>query len=165
MDRAQGFPFGAGLCLGNRNGRSRQAYIVAFIANDSKIGFGFVQHWTILVALRLILGILEAGFFPGCVFLISTWYSRYDTQKRYAVFYLMGTIASGLGGVLAYGLQQMVSRNAAFLERCPVLTHSTAWLCRHRGLEMDIHHRGCGHLPDRRRRLRFRCRLSGPRHQ
>ncbi|KAG9252424.1 major facilitator superfamily domain-containing protein [Emericellopsis atlantica] len=71
------------------------------------IGFGFINHWYSLVALRLVLGLFEAGFFPGCVYLISTWYSRYDTQKRYAVFYLMGTIASGLGGVLAYGLQQM----------------------------------------------------------
>ncbi|KAH7140929.1 retrograde regulation protein 2 [Dactylonectria macrodidyma] len=71
------------------------------------IGFGFLQHWSALVALRLILGTFEAGFFPGCVYLISTWYSRYDMQKHYAIFYLMGTIASGLGGVLAYGLQQM----------------------------------------------------------
>lgn len=74
-----------------------------------KISFGFVQHWLVMVALRLVLGTFEAGFFPGCVYLISTWYSRYDMQKRYAIFYLMGTIASGLGGVLAYGLQQMVS--------------------------------------------------------
>ncbi|KAL5583873.1 hypothetical protein FOVSG1_015224 [Fusarium oxysporum f. sp. vasinfectum] len=71
------------------------------------IGFGFAQHWTVLVALRLLLGLFEAGFFPGCVYLISTWYSRFDMQKRYALFYLMGTLASGLGGILAFGLQQM----------------------------------------------------------
>lgn len=29
-----------------------------------------------MVALRLILGILEAGFSPGCVYLLSTWYAR-----------------------------------------------------------------------------------------
>jgi sugar phosphate permease len=40
------------------------------------IGFGFSQKWTTLVALRLILGILEAGYFPGCVYLLSTWYTR-----------------------------------------------------------------------------------------
>lgn len=40
------------------------------------IGFGFSQEWTTLVALRLILGILEAGYFPGCVYLLSTWYTR-----------------------------------------------------------------------------------------
>lgn len=40
------------------------------------IGFGFSKEWTTLVALRLILGILEAGYFPGCVYLLSTWYTR-----------------------------------------------------------------------------------------
>ena len=40
------------------------------------IGFGFAKNWTTLVALRLVLGILEAGYFPGCVYLLSTWYTR-----------------------------------------------------------------------------------------
>lgn len=31
------------------------------------IGFGFVKNWTALVALRVVLGILEAGYFPGCL--------------------------------------------------------------------------------------------------
>lgn len=30
-------------------------------------------------------------------------------QKRYAFFYLIGTLCNGLSGVLAYGLQQMAS--------------------------------------------------------
>jgi hypothetical protein len=29
---------------------------------------GFVKEWTDLVALRLILGVFEAGFFPGTFF-------------------------------------------------------------------------------------------------
>ena len=33
-------------------------------------------------------------------------------QKRYAFFYLIGTLCNGLSGVLAYGLQQMVSPNS-----------------------------------------------------
>ena len=39
-------------------------------------GFGFVKVWTQLLGLRLLLGLFEAGFFPGCVYLLSTWYSR-----------------------------------------------------------------------------------------
>lgn len=31
-------------------------------------GFGFVQHWAVLIALRMILGALEAGTFPGAVY-------------------------------------------------------------------------------------------------
>lgn len=43
----------------------------------------------------------------GCVYLISTWYIRYDTGKRYGVFYLIGSLASALSGILAYGLSRM----------------------------------------------------------
>lgn len=40
------------------------------------IGFGFAKHWTVLVGLRLVLGILEAGFFGGGVYLLQTWFTR-----------------------------------------------------------------------------------------
>ncbi|KAK5239549.1 hypothetical protein LTR40_014431, partial [Exophiala xenobiotica] len=43
----------------------------------------------------------------SCVYLISTWYSRYDLQKRYSIFYLIGCLASACSGILAYGLMQM----------------------------------------------------------
>lgn len=60
-----------------------------------------------MVGLRVILGVLEAGFFPGCAYLLSTWYPRYELQKRNAVFYLIGSMASAFAGILAYGLMQM----------------------------------------------------------
>merc|ERR1712029_1209958 len=44
------------------------------------VGFSFVTKWWELVPLRLVLGLFEAGYFPGVVYLISTWYSRYDKQ-------------------------------------------------------------------------------------
>lgn len=40
------------------------------------IGMGFVQNWQQMAGLRVILGVLEAGFFPSCVYLLSTWYPR-----------------------------------------------------------------------------------------
>lgn len=40
------------------------------------IGMGLVRKWEQLAALRVILGLLEAGFFPSCVYLMSTWYTR-----------------------------------------------------------------------------------------
>jgi len=38
--------------------------------------FGFVKSWTDMIPLRILLGIFEAGFFPSCAFLLSTWYPR-----------------------------------------------------------------------------------------
>ncbi|KAK8046181.1 phthalate transporter [Apiospora saccharicola] len=49
----------------------------------------------------------EAGFFPGAVYLLSTWYTRFDMQKRYTLFYGIGCVAGALGGILAYGLSHM----------------------------------------------------------
>ena len=71
------------------------------------IGFGLVHLWTDLVILRVILGIFEAGLFPGAVYLLSTWYKRHEVAVRNSIFYLIGIVASGFGGILAYGLQQM----------------------------------------------------------
>lgn len=90
------------------------------------LGMGFVDHWASLIGLRLVLGIFEvrnrapnlslifltmsrlkAGFFPGVVYLLSTWYTRYEVGKRYAAFYLIGCVASAFGGILAFGLMQM----------------------------------------------------------
>ncbi|KAJ6080201.1 hypothetical protein N7467_009954 [Penicillium canescens] len=71
------------------------------------ISFGFVPNWQTMAGLRIILGALEAGMYPGSVYLLSTWYPRYELQKRNATFYLIGSMASGFGGILAYGLMQM----------------------------------------------------------
>ncbi|KAJ6044904.1 hypothetical protein N7499_007408 [Penicillium canescens] len=71
------------------------------------ISFGFVPNWQTMAGLRIILGALEAGMYPGSVYLLSTWYPRYELQKRNATFYLIGSTASGFGGILAYGLMQM----------------------------------------------------------
>ncbi|KAG8418732.1 hypothetical protein J3459_012099 [Metarhizium acridum] len=51
--------------------------------------------------------VFEAGYFPGAVYLLSTWYTRFDMQKRYTVFYGVGCVAGALGGILAFGLSQM----------------------------------------------------------
>jgi MFS family permease len=107
--------------------------------------FGFLQTWTQMVALRLVLGIFEAGFFPGwfvysallcsasfrlvsshlsvmcyccyccccccwpkltlallsSAYLLSCWYPRYELQKRYAVFYLIGSLSSAFSGIMS----------------------------------------------------------------
>lgn len=60
-----------------------------------------------MAVLRTLLGALEAGFYPGSVYLLSTWYPRYDLQKRNAAFFLIGNSSVAFGGILAYGLMQM----------------------------------------------------------
>ncbi|KAF1849622.1 MFS general substrate transporter [Cucurbitaria berberidis CBS 394.84] len=71
------------------------------------IGMGFVTHWTQALGCRIILGVLEAGYYPGCVFLLSCWYVRFEVQKRFSAFYLLALLASGFSNILAWGLSEM----------------------------------------------------------
>ena len=59
------------------------------------IGMGFSPNWQILSVTRALLGVFEAGFFPGCVYLISCWYKRYEVQTRLAFFYMASVFTSG----------------------------------------------------------------------
>ena len=93
-------------------------YIVGLLLDANpfaRSGMAFAKSWESLVVCRALLGIAEAGFFPGCsckiiicspafvvsislitrspaTVLISTWYTRYETQKRLAVFYLTSKV-------------------------------------------------------------------------
>ncbi|EFR01062.1 hypothetical protein MGYG_04065 [Nannizzia gypsea CBS 118893] len=81
--------------------------VIVFTWGIILIGFGFVKDWQQMAGLRALLGFLEAGFFPGTVYLLSTWYCRHEVQKRYSVFYIIGAVAGSLSGILAFGLSQM----------------------------------------------------------
>lgn len=71
------------------------------------IGMGFTTTWTQALGCRVILGVLEAGYYPGCVFLLSCWYVRFEVQKRFSGFYLLALLASGFSNILAWGLSEM----------------------------------------------------------
>lgn len=50
--------------------------IIIFLWGLVMIGMGFAPNFEAMAALRFVLGILEAGFFPSVVYLMSTWYTR-----------------------------------------------------------------------------------------
>ncbi|UKZ83898.1 hypothetical protein TrVFT333_011713 [Trichoderma virens FT-333] len=84
--------------------------VITLLWGAVMIGMGFVKNFEQLAAMRVILGVLEAGFFPSCVYLLSTWYTRYEVGRRYSMFYLLGCVASAFAGILAYGLMQLNGR-------------------------------------------------------
>ena len=51
------------------------------------IGMGFVKNYGQLTGMRALLGILEAGFFPSCVYLLSTWYTRCEYARLRVEWY------------------------------------------------------------------------------
>ncbi|KAJ5958215.1 uncharacterized protein N7479_005365 [Penicillium vulpinum] len=71
------------------------------------LGSGFIQQWYELVIVRILLGCFEAGLFPGCAYLLSCWYPRYELNTRNAVFFIIGTTIAAFGGILSFGLAEM----------------------------------------------------------
>lgn len=71
------------------------------------IGQGLVTNQAGLVAMRLLLGLFEAGFFPGAVYLISMFYKRYELQWRLNLFFCGAILAGGFSGLLAYALAKL----------------------------------------------------------
>ncbi|KAH8591992.1 major facilitator superfamily domain-containing protein [Bisporella sp. PMI_857] len=57
-----------------------------------------------LLACRMLLGVVEAPFFPGAVMLMSSWYTRAELAYRIAWFYAGSSIANMFGGLLAAGV-------------------------------------------------------------
>ncbi|KAL2802942.1 MFS general substrate transporter [Aspergillus granulosus] len=80
---------------------------VCFTWGAVMLSAGFVKKWTEMLGIRVIIGALEAGFFPASVYLIATWYTRFEMQKRFAIFYLLGCVASATTGILSYGITFM----------------------------------------------------------
>lgn len=62
---------------------------------------GFVQNYGGLVTVRFLMGIAEAGVYPGCFYLISMWYQRREAQKRFSFFFIGASVAGAFGGLLA----------------------------------------------------------------
>ncbi|KAK1980079.1 major facilitator superfamily transporter [Colletotrichum cereale] len=54
-----------------------------------------------LLGFRFVLGCIEAGFFPGVLYLLSCWYTRAELGKRFAIFYTAAVLSGAFGGLLA----------------------------------------------------------------
>lgn len=60
-----------------------------------------VQTYNQLVALRIIVGVFEAGFAPGILLIISSWYKKNEQSKRFAVYISAAVLSGAFGGILA----------------------------------------------------------------
>lgn len=60
-----------------------------------------VQTYGQLVALRVIVGIFEAGFAPGIILILSSWYKKNEQSKRFAAFISAAVLSGAFGGILA----------------------------------------------------------------
>lgn len=68
---------------------------------------GVVKTQGQLVACRFLLGIFEAGFVPGCTYLISMYYKRHELQWRFNLFFSASILSGAFSGLLAYAIANM----------------------------------------------------------
>ncbi|EEP78760.1 hypothetical protein UREG_03606 [Uncinocarpus reesii 1704] len=87
-----------------------------------------------LFALRWLLGMAEAAFFPLVIYYLTTFYRRGELARRLAVFYAASNIANAFSGLLAFGVFQINGgalkqwRYLFLLEgACTVLFAAFAW--------------------------------------
>ncbi|OJJ60513.1 hypothetical protein ASPSYDRAFT_146706 [Aspergillus sydowii CBS 593.65] len=57
-----------------------------------------------IVACRFFLGFAEAAYFPGCLYLLSCWYTRKEMVKRTALLYSGSIISGAFSGLIAAGV-------------------------------------------------------------
>jgi len=65
---------------------------------------GFVQNYHGLIVCRVLLGFAEAPMLPACYYLLGSWYTRAEAQKRYSFFFSSTSLAGAFGGLIAYGM-------------------------------------------------------------
>lgn len=70
----------------------------------------FVRNRGGFIATRLLLGFAEAGYIPGAVYTLSTWYTKSELAKRVAIFFFGMFGGNACSPLLASGILQLNGR-------------------------------------------------------
>ena len=71
------------------------------------IGLGGTQSYASVTVVRFLLGVFEAGLFPGLVYYLTFWYRTEERSLRVAIILASATLAGAFGGAIAYGVGHM----------------------------------------------------------
>jgi len=61
----------------------------------------FVPNGTVLIALRFLLGVAEAGFFPGIILYLTYWFPEKERARIVALFMVAVPISTALGATFS----------------------------------------------------------------
>lgn len=62
---------------------------------------GAVKSYGALLGVRFVIGLLEAGFAPGIMLILSSWYKKDEQAKRFTIFYSAAVLSGAFGGIIA----------------------------------------------------------------
>ncbi|KAF1961256.1 MFS general substrate transporter [Byssothecium circinans] len=86
---------------------SRWIAFLMFSWGACTIGLGGATNYATVTAVRFLLGMFEAGLFPGLVFYLTFWYGTKERSMRVAIILASATLAGAFGGAIAYGVGHM----------------------------------------------------------
>ena len=66
-----------------------------------------VHSYTGIILSRFFLGIVEAPYYPGALYMLSTFYTRKELATRISVLYSGNILASAFAGLIAAGVYEM----------------------------------------------------------
>ncbi|CAG7917041.1 unnamed protein product [Penicillium olsonii] len=71
------------------------------------MGLGGAHNYAQVTGLRFLLGVMEAGLFPGFVYYLTFWYRNSERSMRVALILASATLAGAFGGAIAFGVGHM----------------------------------------------------------
>ncbi|KAJ9609483.1 hypothetical protein H2200_005810 [Cladophialophora chaetospira] len=63
-----------------------------------------VTNFAGIIVCRLMLGFMEAPFFPGVLFYLSKWYTKSELNLRMSIFYSGSLVSGAFGNLIAAGI-------------------------------------------------------------
>ncbi|KAF8826959.1 hypothetical protein HHX47_DHR5000929 [Lentinula edodes] len=89
--------------LQRRIGANRFFFLSLTFWGLASLSFVYAKGYGALLALRVLLGIGEAGYYAGMIYYLSFWYKRHELAMRVSLC-MTGTYPGAIGGLLAFGL-------------------------------------------------------------
>ncbi|KAH8766608.1 major facilitator superfamily transporter [Diaporthe sp. PMI_573] len=86
---------------------SRWIAILMFGWGACSTGLAGAHNYATVTGVRFLLGVFEAGLFPGLVYYLTFWYKTDERSIRVAFILASATLAGAFGGAIAYGVGHM----------------------------------------------------------
>jgi sugar phosphate permease len=88
----------------NRFGASRWFARIMVTWGIVTIALAFTQNATMFYILRFLLGVAEAGFFPGVLYLLTLWFPKDYRGRMVGLFMIFSAIANAIGAPIGGSL-------------------------------------------------------------
>ena len=78
---------------------------IMFLWGCVTIAMAWVPNYKALIGLRILVGVLEAGFAPGVLLTLSSWYKPNEQAKRFGVYISAAILSGAFGGLIAGAIE------------------------------------------------------------